>query len=185
MPYHTTHGEGCGLLHQGCPPAVLSFPLGRYCEGHLPYAWARLNCHLVSRFCNLRGFPCLSVLRPDCLSIVQSSHIQPLYASASRKQQAERAWSLSVSATSAPVHSIAGNLPWEPSDFHMKRKGLAASCGESIRADWTGRALARPCGPDRRGQLGQSPVPGLRTAIRTAGSSRTDREARRLRCGWG
>lgn len=61
MPYHTTHGEGCGLLHQGCPPAVLSFPLGRYCEGHLPYAWARLNCHLVSRFCNLRGFPCLSV----------------------------------------------------------------------------------------------------------------------------
>ena len=102
MPYHTTHGEGCGLLHQGCPPAVLSFPLGRYCEGHLPYAWARLNCHLVSRFCNLRGFPCLSVLRPDCLSIVQSSHIQPLYASASRKQQAEWAWSLSVSATSAP-----------------------------------------------------------------------------------
>lgn len=41
-----------------------------------------------------------------------------------------------------PVHPIAGNLPWEPSDFHMKRKGLAASCGESIRADWTGRALA-------------------------------------------
>ena len=84
-----------------------------------------------------------------------------------------------------PVHSIAGNLPWEPSDFHMKRKGLAASCGESIRADWTGWALARPCGPDRRGQLGRRPVPGLRTAIRTAGSSRTDREARRLRRGWG
>ena len=66
-----------------------------------------------------------------------------------------------------PVHPIAGNLPWEPSDFHMKRKGLAASCGESIRADWTGRALARPCGPDRRGQLGRRPVPGLRTAIIT------------------
>ena len=82
MPYHTTHGEGCGLLHQDCPLAVLSFPLGRYCEGHLPYTWARLNCHLVSRFCNLRGFPCLSVLRPDCLSIVQSSHVRPLYASA-------------------------------------------------------------------------------------------------------
>lgn len=28
-----------------------------------------------------------------------------------------------------PVHSIAGNLPWEPSDFYMKRKGLAASLG--------------------------------------------------------
>lgn len=99
----------------GLSPAVLSFPLGRYCEGHLPYAWARLNCHLMSRFCNLRGFPCLPVLRPDCLSIVQSSHIQPLYASASRKQQAEWAWGLSVSATSAPftllLEICRGSLP--------------------------------------------------------------------------
>ena len=84
-----------------------------------------------------------------------------------------------------PVHSIAGNLPWEPSDFHMKRKGLAASCGESIRADWTGRALARPCGPDRRGQPGRRAVPGLRTANRTAGFSRAVREALTLAHGGG
>lgn len=39
--------------------------------------------------------------------------------------------------------------------------------------------------PGSEGQLGRRPVPGLRTAIRTAGFSRTDREARRLRRGWG
>lgn len=53
-----------------------------------------------------------------------------------------------------PVHSIAGNLPWEPSDFHMKRKGLAASCGESIRADWTGLGACPSVRPGSEGAAG-------------------------------
>ena len=103
----------------------------------------------------------------------RSGHAQPLYASASRKQQAERAWSLSVS-DECPVHSIAGNLSWEPSDFHMKKERLGGVLWRIHPSGLDGLGACPSVRPGSEGQLGRRPVPGLRTAIRTAGSSRTD-----------
>ena len=184
MPYHTTHGEGCGLLHQGCPPAVLSFPLGRYCEGHLPYAWARLNCHLVSRFCNLRGFPCLSV---------RGRIAFPSYnpATSSRFMLLHRGNSRLNGRGAFPYRQRVPRSPycWKSAvgafRFSYEEERLGGVSWRIHPSGLDGQGACPSVRPGSEGQLGRRPVPGLRTAIRTAGSSRTDREARRLRRGWG